>query len=109
MPQLFDLVIGVNWKLPMLIRPISRLVNRTFNLRWGFAWLDTGTHDSQMEARQFVQTIEHRQGLEVACLEEIGVRNGRLSAERLQAHADALGAAGHRRYLYRVLKSEAAQ
>ena len=47
----------------------------------GFAWLDTGTHDSLMEAGQFVQTIEHRQGLKVACLEEIGFRNGWLSAE----------------------------
>ena len=50
----------------------------------GFAWLDTGTHDSLMEAGQFVQTIEHRQGLKVACLEEIGYRNGWLSAEALQ-------------------------
>ena len=50
----------------------------------GFAWLDTGTHDSLMEAGQFVQTIEHRQGLKVACLEEIGYRNGWLSEEALQ-------------------------
>lgn len=74
----------------------------------GFAWLDTGTHDSLMEAGQFVQTIEHRQGLKVACLEEIGFRNGWLSAERLQAQADALGATGYGQYLHRVLESEAA-
>ena len=71
----------------------------------GFAWLDTGTHDSLMEAGQFVQTIEHRQGLKVACLEEIGFRNGWLSAERLQAQADALGATGYGQYLYRILES----
>ena len=75
----------------------------------GFAWLDTGTHDSLMEAGQFVQTIEHRQGLKVACLEEIGFRNGWLSAERLQAQADALGATGYGQYLHRVLESEAAR
>ena len=75
----------------------------------GFAWLDTGTHDSLMEAGQFVQTIEHRQGLKVACLEEIGFRNGWLSAERLQAQADALGATGYGQYLHRVLDSEAAR
>ena len=75
----------------------------------GFAWLDTGTHASRMEAGQFVQTIEHRQGLKVACLEEIGFRNGWLSAERLQAQADALGATGYGQYLHRVLESEAAR
>ncbi len=75
----------------------------------GFAWLDTGTHDSLMEAGQFVQTIEHRQGLKVACLEEIGFRNGWLSAERLQAQADALGATGYGQYLHQVLESEAAR
>ena len=75
----------------------------------GFAWLDTGTHDSLMEAGQFVQTIEHRQGLKVACLEEIGFRNGWLSAERLHAQADALGATGYGQYLHRVLESEAAR
>ena len=45
----------------------------------GFAWLDTGTHDSLMEAGQFVQTVEHRQGLKVACLEEIAFHYGWLS------------------------------
>ncbi|MDP4744532.1 MAG: glucose-1-phosphate thymidylyltransferase RfbA, partial [Porticoccaceae bacterium] len=50
----------------------------------GFAWLDTGTHDALLEAGQFVQTIEHRQGLKVACLEEIAYRRGWISAEGLQ-------------------------
>ena len=72
----------------------------------GFAWLDTGTHDSLMEAGQFVQTIEHRQGLKVACLEEIGYRNGWLSAEALQQQAAALAKTGYGQYLQRVLDSE---
>ena len=75
----------------------------------GFAWLDTGTHDSLMEAGQFVQTIEHRQGLKVACLEEIGYRNGWLSDEVLQRQATALAKTGYGQYLQRVLDAEARQ
>ena len=75
----------------------------------GFAWLDTGTHDSLMEAGQFVQTIEHRQGLKVACLEEIGFRNDRLSVERLEAQTGALSVTGYGQYLQRVLEPEAAR
>ena len=72
----------------------------------GFAWLDTGTHDSLMEAGQFVQTIEHRQGLKVACLEEIGYRNGWLSGEALRGQATALAKTGYGQYLQQVLDSE---
>lgn len=72
----------------------------------GFAWLDTGTHDSLMEASQFVQTIEHRQGLKVACLEEIGYRNGWLSEEALQRQATALAKTGYGQYLQQVLDAE---
>lgn len=74
----------------------------------GFAWLDTGTHDSLMEAGQFVQTIEHRQGLKVACLEEIGYRNGWLSEEALRRQATALTKTGYGQYLQQVLDSETA-
>lgn len=56
----------------------------------GFAWLDTGTHDSLLEASHFVHTIEQRQGLKVACLEEIAYHNGWITAEQLGAQADAL-------------------
>lgn len=68
----------------------------------GFAWLDTGTHDSLMEAGSFVQTIEKRQGLKVACLEEIGYRNGWLSKDRLLAEAHALKKTGYGQYLLQV-------
>ena len=69
----------------------------------GFAWLDTGTHDSLMEASHFVQTIETRQGLKVACLEEIAFRQGWLSAEQLARQAEALSKTGYGQYLQRLL------
>ncbi|NRP26521.1 Glucose-1-phosphate thymidylyltransferase 2 [Marinobacterium sp. xm-d-420] len=68
----------------------------------GFAWLDTGTHDSLMEAGQYVQTIEHRQGLKVACLEEIGFRNGWLSKGQLIAQGEALAKTGYGQYLLQI-------
>jgi len=68
----------------------------------GFAWLDTGTHDSLMEAGAYVQTLEHRQGLKVACLEEIGFRNGWLNAEQLKAKGESLKKTGYGQYLLRI-------
>ncbi|WP_043447716.1 glucose-1-phosphate thymidylyltransferase RfbA [Halotalea alkalilenta] len=72
----------------------------------GFAWLDTGTHDSLMEASHFVQTIEARQGLKVACLEEIAYRQGWLSALQLKEEADKLKKTGYGQYLLQLCKSE---
>lgn len=65
----------------------------------GFAWLDTGTHDSLLEAATFVQTIEHRQGLKVACLEEISYRQGWISKEQLISQGQALAKTGYGQYL----------
>lgn len=68
----------------------------------GFAWLDTGTHESLLEASSFVQTIEHRQGLKVACLEEIAFNNGWLSKEALKEQGQALSKNGYGQYLIRL-------
>ncbi|EIF44094.1 glucose-1-phosphate thymidylyltransferase [gamma proteobacterium BDW918] len=68
----------------------------------GFAWLDTGTHDSLIDAGQFVQTVEHRQGLKVACLEEIAYRQGWISTEQLLLQGEALKKTGYGEYLLRV-------
>ncbi|MBL1376554.1 glucose-1-phosphate thymidylyltransferase RfbA [Zobellella iuensis] len=72
----------------------------------GFAWLDTGTHDSLMEASHFIHTIEARQGLKVACLEEIAYRQGWLSSSRLQEQAESLAKTGYGQYLLRLLTHE---
>ena len=66
----------------------------------GFAWLDTGTHDSLLEASTYVQTIEHRQGLKVACLEEIAYENGWIDRDQLLARAKYFGKTGYGQYLY---------
>ena len=75
----------------------------------GFAWLDTGTHDSLMEASHFVHTIEARQGLKVACLEEIAYHQGWLTSAQLAAQAKALSKTGYGQYLQRLLEQEAAR
>ena len=73
----------------------------------GFAWLDTGTHDSLLEASQYVQTIEHRQGLKVACLEEIAYQHKWIDREQLLQRADALGKTGYGQYLFKLAGEDA--
>jgi glucose-1-phosphate thymidylyltransferase len=70
----------------------------------GMAWLDTGTHDSLLEASMFIHTIEQRQGLKVACLEEIAYRQGYINTGQLQALAAKLGKSTYGQYLKRVLE-----
>jgi len=71
----------------------------------GMAWLDTGTHDSLLEASQFVQTIERRQGLKICCPEEIAYRQGFIDAAQLERLAEPLAKSGYGRYLLDVLHS----
>ncbi|RUR57992.1 glucose-1-phosphate thymidylyltransferase RfbA [Vreelandella populi] len=82
---------------------------RVERLGRGFAWLDTGTHDSLLEASQYVQTIEHRQGLKVACLEEIAWQHGWLSDEALHESASALAKTGYGQYLLHLLDAKGGQ
>ena len=70
----------------------------------GYAWLDTGTHDSLMEAGQFIATLEKRQGLKVACPEEIAWRSGWINAEQLEALAQPMMKNGYGQYLARMLR-----
>lgn len=72
----------------------------------GFAWLDTGTPDSLMEASQYVQTIEHRQGLKIACLEEIAWRNDWIDNDGLRQRSKALGKTSYGEYLLGLVGCE---
>ncbi|MGP4958696.1 glucose-1-phosphate thymidylyltransferase RfbA [Pseudomonas helleri] len=105
-------------KIAKGIKPSSRGeleitdVNRTYleqgglkveMLGRGFAWLDTGTHESLLEASHFVHTIEHRQGLKVACLEEIAFNSGWITPEKLGEQAEKLKKTGYGQYLQKLL------
>jgi glucose-1-phosphate thymidylyltransferase len=72
----------------------------------GYAWLDTGTHESLLEASHFIETIEKRQGLKVACPEEIAYREGYIGARQLKALARPLAKSGYGEYLLRVLQEK---
>lgn len=72
----------------------------------GFAWLDTGTHESLLDASMFVQTVEHRQGLKIACLEEIAFNKGWLSREQLIAQGQQLSKTGYGQYLLRLAEEK---
>jgi glucose-1-phosphate thymidylyltransferase len=72
----------------------------------GYAWLDTGTHESLLDASQFIATLEHRQGLKVACPEEIAYRNQWINAGQLEKLAQPLLKNGYGQYLLRVLKEQ---
>jgi glucose-1-phosphate thymidylyltransferase len=75
-------------------------------LKRGYAWLDTGTHDSLLDAGQYIATLEHRQGLKIACLEEIAWRQGWISRGQVEAVAQPLSKSGYGQYLLRVLQEK---
>ena len=70
----------------------------------GFAWLDTGTHESLLEAAHFVETIEKRQGYKIACLEEIAFHQGWLSETQIREQAEQLNKTGYGQYLLALLR-----
>jgi glucose-1-phosphate thymidylyltransferase len=70
------------------------------------AWLDTGTHESLLEASMFIETIEKRQGLKIACPEEIAYRMGYISAQQLETLAAPLAKNGYGQYLLNVLREK---
>jgi glucose-1-phosphate thymidylyltransferase len=70
----------------------------------GTAWLDTGTFDSLMQASQFVQVIEQRQGIKIACIEEIAYRKGFISKQQVEAMAQPLLKSGYGEYLINVIR-----
>jgi glucose-1-phosphate thymidylyltransferase len=72
------------------------------NLGRGFAWLDTGTQDSLLEASQYIKTIEHRQGVRIACIEEVALRMGLIDPDQCHRLGAALGNSGYGRYVMRV-------
>ncbi|MGH3692524.1 MAG: glucose-1-phosphate thymidylyltransferase RfbA [Pseudonocardiaceae bacterium] len=71
----------------------------------GFAWLDTGTHESLLEAGQYVQVLEHRQGVRIACLEEIALRMGFIDADACYALGQSLASSGYGQYVMDIAKS----
>lgn len=72
-------------------------------MKRGYAWLDTGTHDSLLEASNFIQTMEHRQGIKIACLEEIAYHKGWLTKDKINKMLNGMGKSGYVSYLRKII------
>ena len=83
---------------------LEQKILKVQTLQRGFAWLDTGTHDSLSEASTFIEVIEKRQGLKVACLEEIAYKSGWITEEQLRATAQPMAKNEYGRYLLNLIK-----
>jgi glucose-1-phosphate thymidylyltransferase len=88
---------------------LERGALRAVRIGRGVAWLDSGTHDSLLEAANFIATIEHRQGIKVACIEEIAHRRGYINDEQLRQLTEAMPGSGYRAYLEALLEDLWAQ
>jgi glucose-1-phosphate thymidylyltransferase len=84
---------------------VERGTARLIDLGRGTAWLDTGTHDSLLEASQFVQVLEHRQGVRIACLEEIALRQGLIDPDQAYRLGMALAKSGYGEYVMEVARA----
>jgi glucose-1-phosphate thymidylyltransferase len=109
--QVVDIAANIkpSWRGELEITDVNNcyLQQRQLNVELlgrGWAWLDTGTHDALLQAASFIQTIEERQGLKIACIEEIAYRMGFVDAEQLQRLAKPLVKTKYGRYLLRVLE-----
>ena len=97
----------MNWKLPAsTMLTLSVGIFKSSYWGGGFAWLDTGTHDSLLAAAHFVETIESRQGYKIACLEEIAYFRGWLSSADIERLGQSLGKSGYGDYLLSLLEAE---
>jgi glucose-1-phosphate thymidylyltransferase len=88
---------------------VARGTARLVDLGRGTAWLDTGTHDSLLEAGQFVQVLEHRQGVRIACLEEVALRQGLIDADQAYRLGAALAKSGYGQYIVEVARAAGAK
>jgi glucose-1-phosphate thymidylyltransferase len=85
---------------------LDRQSLKVWRMGRGFAWLDTGTHDSLLEASEFVRAIEHRQGLKIACLEEIALMNGWITIEKIAAMGYSMKSTEYGRYLLQLSEAQ---
>ena len=83
---------------------LSNAMLKVVTLKRGFAWLDTGTHDSLLEAGNFIQTIEHRQGIKIACLEEIAMHKGWISKSTIKEMCKNMGKSTYAEYLRQIVR-----